>query len=511
MRRTAGWLVLVGLVGACGGGGDGSASASSGATSTGGASTPTTGDGDGSGTADASTGAPTGGVSEGLTTGGSPGTTGPATVTDTTAADTSTSAAPDTSTGEASTSTGDASTSTGDASTSTGDASTSTGEPVNSPPVWESEPNPKLALEIVYLSNFEPNQIFLASSRTDEIRVRDAETLAFVDSWTHPAFSKVVSPLFTYGPNGMAFNSRGNLVVAAYAEFVEFSDYGVEYAVYPKVMAEATENVIFDALGNLYTTTATGGTNKLNQYNAKDYTFKQTIPLPAGSGQLTGITFDGTGRLYLASQTDNTIHVSDVNVEFETFTWLKKLSGAGNPGGFEGLQFNRTGELLAAAGDLIRYDVATQTKLGSFDDPKDAFPVPLRVDNAGNIYTADYENGQGTLPADIFKFSPNGQPIASVNDPGLFGPFGLVISGTVLAGDPPVEWSYPLAASDPDGDPLTYSLVKGPPDMTLDPNTQILSWFVTSEDIGEHEITLEVADGQGGVTAQMFVLVISAG
>ena len=495
MRRTAGWLVLVGLVGACAGGGDGSAGASSGATSTGGASTPTTGDGDGSGTADASTGAPTGGVSEGLTTGGSPGTTGPATVTDTTAADTSTSAAPDTSTSEA--------------STSTGDASTSTGEPVNSPPVWESEPNPKLALEIVYLSNFEPNQIFLASSRTDEIRVRDAETLAFVDSWTHPAFSKVVSPLFTYGPNGMAFNSRGNLVVAAYAEFVEFSDYGVEYAVYPKVMAEATENVIFDALGNLYTTTATGGTNKLNQYNAKDYTFKQTIPLPAGSGQLTGITFDGTGRLYLASQTGNTIHVSDVNVEFETFTWLKKLSGAGNPGGFEGLQFNRNGELIAAAGDLIRYDVATQTKLGSFDDPKDAFPVPLRVDNAGNIYTADYENGQGTVSADIFKFSPSGQPIASINDAGLFGPFGLVISGTVLAGDPPVEWSYALVASDPDGDPLTYSLVKGPPDMTLDPNTKILSWFVTSEDIGEHEITLEVSDGQGGVTVQMFVLAIT--
>jgi len=508
MRGAAGWVVLVGFVGACGGGGDGSASAtdsasdSSGATSTGGASAPTTSDG--SGTADASTGAPTGGVSEGLTTGGSLETTGPATVTD---ADTSTGPATATDTAT-DTSTGDAGTSTGDASTSTG---TSTGEPVNSPPVWDSEPNTKLALEVVYLSNFEPNQIFLASSRTDEIRVRDAETLAFVDKWTHPAFSKVVSPVFTYGPNGMAFNVRGNLVVAAYAEFVEFSDYGVEYAVYPKVAAEATENVIFDALGNLYTTTATGGTNKLNQYSAKDYTFKQTITLPPGSGQLTGITFDGDGRLYLASQTGNTIHVSDVNVEFETFTWLKKLSGAGNPGNFEGLQFNRNGELIAAAGDLIRYDVETQTKLGSFDDPNDAFPVPLRVDNKGNIYTADYENGQGTAPADIFKFSPNGQLIAKVNDPGLFGPFGLVISGTVLAGDPPVEWSYPLVASDPDGDPLTYSLVKGPPDMTLDPNTNILSWFVTSEDTGEHPITLEVSDGQGGVTEQMFVLVISAG
>jgi len=78
----------------------------------------------------------------------------------------------------------------------------------------------------------------------------------------------------------MAFNERGNLVVAAYADFVEFSDYGVEYAVYPKAAAEATENVIFDALGNLYTTTATGGTDKLNQYRAEDYAFEMTIAVP---------------------------------------------------------------------------------------------------------------------------------------------------------------------------------------------------------------------------------------
>ncbi|MBZ5714104.1 Ig-like domain-containing protein [Nannocystis pusilla] len=389
------------------------------------------------------------------------------------------------------------------------DATATTAVGPNQPPEWDSEPATEIVIEELFQSNFEPGQIFISSSRTDEVRVYDGNSLAFVQAFTHPAFSTVASDLYTYGPNGAAFNSRGNLVVAGYDTFVEFSDYGVEYATYPKIAAEATENVIFDPRGNLYTTTATGGTDKLNQYDAEDYAFMQQIPLPAGAGQLTGITFDGKGRLYLASQTDNTIHVADFE-NFEQFPWTGTLSGAGNPGNFEGLQFNANGELVAAAGDLVRYDVLGGTKLGTFDQPDDAFPVPLRVDNEGNIYTSDYENGQGTLAADIFKFAPDGQPLTASNDPGLFGPFGLAISGTVLAGDPPVAWFYQLVATDPDGDPLTYTLVSGPPDMVLDPNNNVLSWSVTSEDIGEHPVVLSVDDGQGGVTEQMFVLIVKS-
>lgn len=497
MRRVTAWAVVVGLgglVAGCGGDGNGSASATDSTSATGTSSAgPTSTTGSATGTGETSTGdVPTTGVSDGQTSGSS--------------GDTSTGAGSTSGTSSGGTSTGAVSSS---SSSSGGDSST--GEPVNHAPVWDSEPGVAIVLQDVYLSNFDPGQIFLASSRTDEIRVHDAQTLAFLQKWTHPAFSKVNSPLYTYGPNGMAFNERGNLVVAAYAEFVEFSDYGVEYKVYPKMAAEATENIIFDALGNLYTTTSTGGTDKLNQYSSKDYVFNQTIALPPGAGQLTGITFDGSGRLYVASQTGNAIHVSDVNIDFQMFKWLKKLSGAGNPGNFEALQFNATGELVAAAGDLVRYNVETATKIGTFDAPNDLYPVPLRVDNNGNIYTSDYENGVGTLPADIFKFSSSGELLAQTNDPGLFGPFGLAISGTVLAGDPPVEWTYQLAATDPDGDPLTYTLVKGPPDMLLDPNTHILSWLVTSEDIGQYEVTLEVDDGKGGVAQQMFVLVVSAG
>ncbi len=480
-RRAGGWICGVLAASTACGGNSGDSSASAGATSTGASETAgvPTGSTAAASDSDGASTAPTGGASE-----SQDGTSS-----------SSAASVTDSSTGS-------------DLGTGTG--SSSTGPAENQPPVWESEPGTEILLEEVYVSNFEPGQIFLCSSRTDEVRVLDGNSLTFIQAFTHPAFSEVQDDLYTFGPNGASFNERGNLVVAAYSQFVEFSDYGVEYKTYPKVAAEATENIIFDARGNLYTTTATGGTDKLNQYRAEDYAFEQTISLPLGAGQLTGITFDGYGRLHVASQTDNTIHVSDLNFEFVDFTWVKTLPGAGNVKGFEGLQFNANGELVAAAGDLVRYNVMAGTKLGTFDAPSDEFPVPLRVDNEGNIYTSDYENGSGTVSADIFKFSPEGLLLVSANDPGLLGPFGLAISGTVLAGDPPVEWSYELAASDPDGDALSYKLVLGPPDMFLDANTLTLTWYVTSEDIGEHAISLEVDDGHGGVTVQMFMLVVSA-
>lgn len=400
---------------------------------------------------------------------------------------------------------------TGAAQTTTS-AGSSTGEVFNAPPVWDSLPGTDIILEDIFETAFEPGQIFLASSRTDEIRVYDGNSLMFLQAFTHPEFSETPSDLYTYGPNGMAFNERGNLVVAGYDAFVEFSDYGIEYAVYPKVAAEATENLIFDALGNLYTTTATNGSDRLNQYAAADYAFVQQIGLPANAGQLTGITFDGYGSLYLASQSDNTIHVTNpFSKGFTEFTWMKTLSGAGNPGNFEGIQFNATGELVAAAGDLVRYNAMSTMKVGTFDGPDDAFPVPLRVDNEGNIYTSDYENGSGSVSADIFKFTPAGDFLLKVNDPGLFGPFGLAISGTVLAGDPPVAWNYQLAATDPDGDELTYAIESGPPDMFLDLNTDVLTWYVTSEDIGMHDVELSVSDGVNPPVLQSFTLIVSAG
>ncbi len=384
----------------------------------------------------------------------------------------------------------------------------------NQPPDIISTPETVFEIASQFNGNFEPGELFVSSSRTDEVRVYDAETLALVSSFTHELFGEVASTAYTYGPNGLSFNARGNLVVAAYSAFVEFSDYGVEYARYDKVAEEATENIIFDRQGNLYTTTATGGTDQLNKYRAVDYTFETTVAVPAGAGQLTGITFDGyenDNRLYLASQTDNRIHIAETDASFTTFTWTDSLDGSGNPANLEGIQFNMTGELVAAAGDLIRYDVQSGAVIGSFDAPNDAFPVPVRVDNDGNIYTADYEDGSGSASADIFRFTPDGSSYIETNDPDLYGPFGLAISGTVLSGDPPVLYMYEVVATDPDGDDLAFTLLEGPAGMTLDAVTGMLTWWVTSQEIGQHTITIEVSDGNGETDEQTFTLEIAGG
>ena len=384
----------------------------------------------------------------------------------------------------------------------------------NHPPEIVSTPMTVFEIATGLGGNFVPGQLFVSSSRTDEVRVYDAQTLAFVQSFTHELFGEVANESFTYGPNGLAFNERGNLVVAAYSAFVEFSDYGVEYARYPKVDPEATENVIFDRLGNLYTTTSTGGTDRLNKYSAADYAFETTIEVPAGAGQLTGITFDGydnENRLYLASQSDNLIHIAETDVTFSTFTWTSALDGSGNPANLEGIQFNITSELVAAAGDMIRYDAQTGTQTGSFDAANDAFPVPVRVDNDGNIYVADYENGSGTVSADLFRFTPDGSSYIETNDPLLFGPFGLAISGTVLSGDPPVEYLYEIVATDADGDVLEYALDGGPYGMWIDATSGVLTWWVTSQEAGVHDVAVSVSDGQGGTDAQAYSLEITGG
>ncbi len=373
-------------------------------------------------------------------------------------------------------------------------------------PKFVSTPSPSFDLAAALGCEFDLDVLFLSSSRTDEVRVYKAETLEFQQAFTHPLFSEVNSTSFMYGPNGMAFNERRNLVVAAFSAFVEFSDYGVEYAVYPKEVSEATENLLFDNAGNLYTTTATGGSDKLNKYRAEDYAFEMTIEMPPGAGQLTGITFDYYSRLFVASQSDNAIHVAESMDNFATFQWVKSISGAGNPKSLEGLQIAPNGEILAAAGDIIRYDYETGTKLGSFDAPGDLFPVPLTVDNWGRIYTADYENGSGTAPADIFRFSPQGELEVTVNDPGLLGPFGLVVSGTVLPGDPPALYSYQAVAEDIAGEELSYSLLKCPAGMFIGTQTGLIQWYVTSAQMGLHEVSVKVQDPAGNFAIQDYVL-----
>jgi DNA-binding beta-propeller fold protein YncE len=278
-------------------------------------------------------------------------------------------------------------------------------------------------------SPFTVGHVFVAGSRNARVFELD-EQLQTVTSWTHSSFGQELPPpgqSLDLGPAGMAFDKDGNLVVAGLSELCVFSKPGVVLACHPKVKAEATENLIFDKLGNIYSTTATGGTNEIQKYDDK-YNFVTTFSIPSGS--LTGITCDPESNLYVASQ-----NASDSQVYKVDKSTLTVLDTIPLPGLAEGLQFVGTSSFLVAAKDYGVREVASAspyTELTAIADPGLLWAVPVTTDNAGNVYTADYENGNGTAPADLYEFDANGNLIVARMASEIYGPFGMIVAGTKL-------------------------------------------------------------------------------
>lgn len=54
-----------------------------------------------------------------------------------------------------------------------------------------------------------------------------------------------------------------------------------------------------------------------------------------------------------------------------------------------------------------------------------------------------------------------------------------------------------IVASDPEGDPLSFSIVKGPEGLSID-ETGRITWTPGENDLGRHEVTISVKDDSGG-------------
>jgi len=67
-------------------------------------------------------------------------------------------------------------------------------------------------------------------------------------------------------------------------------------------------------------------------------------------------------------------------------------------------------------------------------------------------------------------------------------------------------YTYQVNATDPDGDPLTYSLKEGSPGMTIDPASGLIKWNVPADFTGRASYTVSVADGHGGQASQTLTL-----
>ncbi len=71
-------------------------------------------------------------------------------------------------------------------------------------------------------------------------------------------------------------------------------------------------------------------------------------------------------------------------------------------------------------------------------------------------------------------------------------------------------YRYDANATDPDGDPITFSLPAAPAGMTVHPTLGVVVWAPTADQVGVHQVVLRVQDDKGGVALQNFAIEVAA-
>lgn len=70
-------------------------------------------------------------------------------------------------------------------------------------------------------------------------------------------------------------------------------------------------------------------------------------------------------------------------------------------------------------------------------------------------------------------------------------------------------YTYHVVADDPDGDPITFSLVSAPDGMTIDSRTGEIKWPITEKSSGDYVVEIAAQDPGGMKTTQKYTLSIT--
>ena len=73
------------------------------------------------------------------------------------------------------------------------------------------------------------------------------------------------------------------------------------------------------------------------------------------------------------------------------------------------------------------------------------------------------------------------------------------------------SYEYTAQATDPDGDPLTYTLETAPSGMQIDSQTGQIAWTISADSVGSHQIKIVAQDNEGARVVQEYTLTLSPG
>jgi N-acetylneuraminic acid mutarotase len=123
-------------------------------------------------------------------------------------------------------------------------------------------------------------------------------------------------------------------------------------------------------------------------------------------------------------------------------------------------------------------------------------------DNTTYYWTVDASDGRsnGTdIPTEIWSFTirlpPANIPVRFTSTPSTIAWVGR-------------EYTYNLTSIDEDGDIPSYTLISTHSNVTLDSSTGKLRWTPSTSDIGNHTITVQVADSRGSTDNQTFTITV---
>jgi len=168
---------------------------------------------------------------------------------------------------------------------------------------------------------------------------------------------------------------------------------------------------------------------------------------------------------------------------------IRFVGGDGRPGNTLGVE----AEGYDADGDTVQFEIAWQ-KNGQPAGTGNRLTAPVKRGDKVTVTITPFDGKDRGISATLSREILN-------TPPAIEGQEQFQVSDNAV--------TFHVRASDPDGDPLTYSLKDAPAGMSIDHGTGWVRWVTSPGTIGKVPFTVVVSDGSGGESTARITVTIA--